>query len=196
MTPSSKLGTRVAVGAIIAASLTLTAAIIASGASGAARVTTIAGSGALGGQGDGGLATQATLSSPGGVAADAAGDVAIADTGNCRVRYVPTTDKTSFGITMHRGDIYTIAGSTCGSSGDNGPATHAQLSFPSDVAFDAAGDVYVADTGNNEVRMIAAQTGDISTRAGDGTTGFSGDTGLGTAAALDGPVGDRGGSGG
>ena len=129
MTPSAKLGTRLAAAAIIVAASTLATASVASNASGAARVTTVSGTGQPTLAGDSGPATMATLASPAGVAADASG-IAIADTDNCRVRFVPNVDAKLFGITMHRVDIYTIAGSTCGSSGDDGPASQGAALVP------------------------------------------------------------------
>jgi sugar lactone lactonase YvrE len=177
MTPSAKLGMRIAVGATIASAVMLGTATIATRASGAAKVTTVAGSAIPGASGDGQAATAATLAGPTGVATDAAGNVAIADTGNCRVRFIAATGGTHFGIAMQRGRIYTIGGSTCGTATahDDGPAVRAHLSFPSDVAFGPGGDVYVADTGNNLVRVISAQTGEIATRAGelDGPMGIA-----------------------
>ena len=86
------------------------------------------------------------------------------------------------------GDIITIAGTgKAGYSGDNGPATAAELSGALGVAVDSLGDVFIADTGNNRVREIVAATGDIITVAGTGTAGYSGDNGPATAAELDGP---------
>ena len=183
MTPSSKLGTRIAVGAIIAVSVAFASASIATRASGAARVSPVAGSGAPGSDGDGGPATQAKLSSPAGVAVDGVGDVIIVDTGNCRVREVPTAAGTNFGIRMRAKDIYTIAGSTCGSAANGGPATNAKLAFPTGVALDLVGDVFVADSGNNEVHMITVGTGAISTIAGPGD--LDGPTGVAMNAAGD-----------
>jgi len=188
MRSAAKLGTRVVVAATIATTATLAIATTATRASGAARVEAFTHAGAPAFAGDGGPARAATLASPAGVAVDTAGDVAIADTGNCRVRYVPATPGRRYGVEMRSGDIYTIAGSTCGYSGDSGRATSARLSFPTDVAFDAAGNVFVSDTGNNEIRMISP-AGEISSAAGSGTQGFSGDHGLSTAAALNGPSG-------
>src|SRR6185437_838420 len=155
MTPSAKLGTRIAVGATIAGTVLLMTATAATRASGAAKATTVAGSVTPGAAGDDGLASSATLSAPKGVAVDAGGDIAIADTGNCRVRFVAHTDGTRFGVAMRANHIYTIAGSTCGTAmaDDDGPARDAHLSFPEDVAFGPGGDVYVADTGNNMVRF-------------------------------------------
>ncbi len=80
-------------------------------------------------------------------------------------------------MTVSNGNINTIAGTgAAGSSGDNGPAISAQLNAPKGVAVDTKGDVYIADTGNQRVRMIAPG-GVISTFAGTGSAGFSGDGG-------------------
>jgi sugar lactone lactonase YvrE len=139
-------------------------------------ITTIAGSGAMGYEGDGGLATSALLSGPDGVAVDASGNVYIADTNNAEVR------KVSNGV------ITLVAGTgngTAGYSGDNGPATSAQLSLPFGVAVDASGNVYIADTGNNVIRKVS--NGVITTFAGmSGMSGigYSGDNGPATKATF------------
>ena len=86
------------------------------------------------------------------------------------------------------GDIITVAGNgTAGYSGDGGPATAAELDGPSGVAFDSAGDLFIADAPNNVVREVIKATGDIITVAGNGTAGYSGDNGPATAAELDYP---------
>jgi uncharacterized protein (TIGR03437 family) len=95
---------------------------------------------------------------------DSAGNVYIADAYNFRIRKVSTA-----------GIITTIAGiASFGFSGDNGPATSAQLSFPQGVAVDSAGNIYIADTGNFRVRMVSP-AGNITTVAGTGTSGYNGD---------------------
>jgi uncharacterized protein (TIGR03437 family) len=128
--------------------------------------------------GDGDLATAARLNAPEGVAVDAAGNVYIADTANHAIREV-TVD----------GIIVTIAGSgIAGNTGDGGPAYAARLRSPAGVAFDRAGNLYVADTGNHRVRKIDV-AGAISTVAGDGTAGFAGDGGAAKAAHLRSPRG-------
>src|SRR5204863_443032 len=107
---------------------------------------------------------------------------------------------TFYGQAMTAGHIYTVAGNgNEGFSGDGGPATEAQLDFPASVAVDAAGNLLIADTGNNRVRVAAARTGtfygqamtagDIYTVAGNGTTGFSGDGGPARSAGLNVPLG-------
>ena len=140
-------------------------------------IATVAGSGTPGFAGDGAAATSAQLSSPTGVAVDAAGNLYIADLGNNRVR------KVSSG-----GTISTAAGNgTQGYAGDGGAATNAQLNLPRGVASDAAGNLYITDSGNNVVRLVV--NGNITTIAGTGTVGFSGDGGQATAAQLTSPSG-------
>ncbi|MBV8729572.1 MAG: hypothetical protein JO336_07165, partial [Acidobacteriia bacterium] len=124
-------------------------------------LTLIAGNSRAGYSGDGGPATQAQLNAPTGLAIDASGDIFIADTGNNAVREVTPN-----------GNITTVAGNgTPGNSGDAGPATQAQLHGPSGVAVDSSGDVYIADSGNNTIR-IATSDGNINTFAGDGYANF------------------------
>jgi uncharacterized protein (TIGR03437 family) len=135
-------------------------------------ITTVAGGGST--LGDNGPATSAQLSSPSGIAVDSAGSLYIADYGNNRIR------KVSGGV------IATVAGG--GSSlGDNGPATSAQLNSPSGVAVDSAGNLYIADSGNNRIRKVSSYM--IATVAGNGTAGFSGDNGPATSAQLSFPNG-------
>ncbi|MDR3699782.1 MAG: hypothetical protein P4L56_09125 [Candidatus Sulfopaludibacter sp.] len=140
-------------------------------------VSNFAGNGSGGFGGDNGAATGAQLNSPHGVAVDSAGNVYIADTGNSRIR------KVSGGV------IGTIAGSgTVGYSGDGGAGPSAQLNSPTGVAVDSAGNVYIADFGNNVIRKLSAG-GAISTVAGNTRQGYSGDGGGGTQAQLNGPQG-------
>ncbi len=139
-------------------------------------ITTVAGNGTQGFSGDNGPATSAQLFIPSGVAVDSVGNLYIADTGNNRVR------KVSNGV------ITTAAGNgTQGFIGDNGLATSAQLYVPSGVAVDSAGNLYIADIGNNRVRKVS--NGVITTAAGDGARGFGGDNGLATGAQLFNPFG-------
>lgn len=143
-------------------------------------ISTIAGNGTGASSGDGGLATSAGLNYPRGVAVDPAGNVYIAEFSGNRVRKVDTA-----------GNITTIAGNgSQGFGGDTGAATDAQLSNPSDVAIDAAGNVYIADYGNSRIRKVNAVTGIITTVAG-GTLGCSGagDGGPAIAAELCDPWG-------
>jgi trimeric autotransporter adhesin len=162
-------------------------------------IYTVAGNGTAGFSGDGGPATQAKLDFPTGVAVDANGNLLIADAFNERIRVVAATTGTFYGQAMTAGHIYTVAGNgTAGFSGDGGPATSAELNVPNGVAVDAAGNLVIADTSNNRVRVVAAHTGtfygqamtagDIYTVAGGGDGG-PGDGGPATSAELDDPTG-------
>ena len=143
-------------------------------------ITTIAGNGTAGYSGDGGLATNAELYYPYGVAVDSNGNIYIADTYNNRIRKVNSTT----------GIITTIAGNgTAGYSGDGGPATNAQLNYPYGVAVDSSGNIYIADTDNNRIRKVNSTTGIITTIAGNGNPGYSGDGGPATNAELYDPSG-------
>ncbi len=137
----------------------------------------VAGNGTQGDSGDGGPATAAQLNNPQALAIAADGTIYIADTDNHRIRAVIS------------GTISTIAGSgALGFSGDNGPATMARLASPTAIAVGSTGMVYVADSGNHRIRSINT-SGVITTIAGNGTQGFSGDGGPATSAALDTPSG-------
>ena len=141
-------------------------------------ITTYAGDGAYGYSGDGGPATTAMLAAPEGVAVDTAGNLFIADSWNSNVRKV-----TPGGV------ISTVAGNgTPGYSGDGGPAASAMLNYPTGVAVDAAGNLFIADEANNRVRKVNPG-GVISTVAGNGTQGYSGDGGPATSAELYYPYG-------
>ena len=143
-------------------------------------ITTFAGTGASSYIGDNGQATSAGLTLPAGVALDDSGNIYIADTYNSRIRKV----------TVSTGIITTIAGtSSANYTGDGGEATSATLNSPFDVALDASGNVYIADTDNDCIRKVAVLTGIITTIAGNGTAGFSGDNGPDTSAALKSPFG-------
>ena len=108
-------------------------------------IYTVAGSGTGGQSGDGGPATSAELNFPQGVAVDGSGNLVIADADNNRVRVVADSTGTFYGVAMTGGDIYTVAGiGTGGSSGDGGPATSAELNFPSGVALDGSGNLVIA----------------------------------------------------
>jgi hypothetical protein len=161
-------------------------------------ITTIAGTGAQGNGGDGGPATAATLNLPWSVSLDPKGDIFIADTSNNRVRMIcavaPGTVINGTACPAV-GDITTVAGSgfTAGNgsgsfSGDNGPATKADLNFPYAVAFDPAGNMYIADYQNNRVRMVNT-SGTINTFAGTGGAAFSGDGAAADKAQLWAPAG-------
>jgi hypothetical protein len=139
-------------------------------------ITTVAGTGDQGFDGDGGAATSAILDSPAGIAIDSAGNLYISDSHNHRIRKVVN------------GTISTIAGNgTAGFSGDGGSATNAQLNLPTAVSVDAAGNVYIADTNNQRIRKITAGT--IATVAGTGEQLYFGDGGPALQAGLDSPNG-------
>jgi GT2 family glycosyltransferase/DNA-binding beta-propeller fold protein YncE len=147
-------------------------------------ITTVAGSGENGYNGDEKPAGEAALNTPSAVAAAPNGDLYIADTLNYRVRVVDA----------RTGLIHTVAGDgTVGDGkevGDGGPATSAQLNMPSDVAIDSrTGDLYIADMHHNRVRKVDAMTHIITTVAGSGVWGNSGNDGPATAARLAGPAG-------
>ncbi len=138
-------------------------------------ITAFAGTGILGSSGDGGPATEATLNEPRSVIADSAGNVYIGDYRNHRVRKVAPDGK-----------ISTVAGTGVeGVRGDGGLATQAEMSTPLGLALDAQGNLYIAETGGNRVRKVNASDGKISTVAGSGDVGFSGDGGPATAARFD-----------
>jgi len=140
-----------------------------------ATISTVAGNGMEAYSGDGGLATAASLDLPQGVAVDSAGNIYIADTNNQRVRKVAATT----------GIITTIAGTGVSAFNSDGAATSAALASPRGIAVDPSGNIYVADSGNDRIRVISS--GSITTIAGVGVQGFSGDTGSSTSAALDSP---------
>jgi hypothetical protein len=121
-------------------------------------IYTVAGGGTQG-LGDGGPATSAQLSSPAGAAADGAGNLVIADTGNGRIRVVAAKSGAFYGQPMTAGDIYTVAGGGTQGLGDGGPATSAGLNAPETLVVDGAGNLVIADTGNDRIRVVAAKTG-------------------------------------
>jgi len=149
-------------------------------------ISTVAGDAtqSCGYSGDGGPANAAQLNNPAGVAVDGAGNLYIADTDNNLIRKVSAN-----------GIISTVAGNgvpdpgllgygNSGYSGDGGPATAATMNWPTGVAVDGAGNLYIADSGNNVIRKVSHDTGKISTVAGNGVSGFSGDGGRATSASL------------
>ncbi len=142
-------------------------------------ITTIAGFHTLAGySGDGGMATDALLNNPVGIAIDKFGNIYIADDHNNAIRKINTS-----------GTMSTIAGhTTAGYSGDGGPAIAAELNLPIGVGVDTAGNLFIADANNNVIRKVS-KTGIISTYAGTGIiAGYSGDGGPATAALLDSPT--------
>ena len=118
-------------------------------------------------------ATSASFAVPQSVAIDANGNLYVGDSTNCRIRRVNT-----------RGVISTYAGTgICSFSGDGGPAKTAMINFPAALAFDSLGNLLFADQGNSRIRKISA-AGTITTVAGNGTAGYSGDGGQATLATL------------
>jgi len=139
---------------------------------------TAAGNGSRGSAGDDGAARFAQLDTPSACAADSAGNLFIADTANHAIRKVNPA-----------GMISTVAGvGGAGASGDEGPAAIAQLASPRGVVVDDMGDIFIADTGNNRIRMVTPD-GLIHVIAGTGLAGFSGDGGPAADALLSGPQG-------
>ena len=139
-------------------------------------ISTIAGTGSFRTGGDGGPARVAGLTAIGGLAVDAVGNLYVADTWDDRVRRIDTN-----------GIISTVAGTgDAGRSGDAGPAIDARLDKPKGVAVGPAGNIYIADTDNHVVRRVDA-SGTITTIAGTGDRGYSGDGGPATDAVLSEP---------
>ena len=141
-------------------------------------ISTVAGNGTPGYNGDNGPAIDAELYFPWGLCADFEGNIYCADYGNSRIRKI---DKD--------GTITTIAGNgTHVYSGDQGPASDAGMNSPTGVCMDFRGNIYIADFGDNRIRKVNQQ-GIITTVAGNGTRGYSGDNGPATGAALNDPCG-------
>jgi sugar lactone lactonase YvrE len=138
-------------------------------------ISTIAGNGTPGYGGDGSAATSAQIGRPFRIAVDAAGNTYIADFDNNVIRKVDATT----------GIIKTFAGTgTAGYSGDNGPAASAQINRPSALAVNPAGDLFFFDLGNSVLRKVSASNGVVTTVAGNGIRGYSGDNGPALGAML------------
>jgi uncharacterized protein (TIGR03437 family) len=139
-------------------------------------ITTVAGNGTYGFGGDNLPATSVPLAGPSGIALDSAGNLYIAEGYNNKIRKVSN------------GMIGTVAGTgAAGFTGDTKPATLATLQQPTDVAVDSAGNLYIADYGNNRIRKVTVATGVITTVAGNGTKTFNGDNLGATSAGLTSP---------
>ena len=146
-------------------------------------ISTLAGRGVSGFSGDGGPAAAARLRFPSSVAVGPSGDVFFADNFNHRIRKVDVATGTISTI-AGTGDTGTFAG---GFSGDGGSAIKAELKRPTGVAVNESGDLWIADLGNSRIRMVDHTTGAITTVAGTGESGFSGDGGPAIEAQLQSP---------
>ena len=144
----------------------------------------------------GDIYTVAAPRGPGDVVADHAGNLVVADTGGGAVQVVAGSTGTFYQQQMTAGGTYTVAGNGgCGFFGDGGPATATSLCLPGGVAVDGHGNLLIADTDNDRIRVVAEHTGtfygqamttgDIYTVAGMGAQQYSGDGGPATAAGLD-----------
>jgi hypothetical protein len=141
-------------------------------------INTIAGTGAYGFSGDGNPATGAEFEDPAGICGDKSGNIYVADEFNNKVREINSS-----------GIISTIAGSSArGYSGDGGAATLAELYYPSGVAVDSIGEIFISDESNNCIRMVYSN-GNITTIAGNGIAGFAGDGGSALLSELSNPAG-------
>ncbi len=146
----------------------------------AGTITTVAGNGTSGTGGDGSAVLQANLNYPAGVVADSSGNFYIADTVNAEVRKVTTDNK----INQYAG-----TNGTPGFSGDKAAATSAELSHPTALLLDSAGNLLILDTSNNRIRRVTIADSYINTFAGNGNIGFSGDGGPALSAAMNNPEG-------
>ncbi len=141
-------------------------------------ISTYAGNGGTAYAGDGGPAASAQFDAPGSLLADSKGNLYISDYNHHAVRKIDPS-----------GIVTTVAGNGNGDfSGDGGPASAAELKDPGEIAFDTIGNLFIADSGNNRIRQVSP-LGRITTVAGNGTDGYSGDGALATSAALNVPNG-------
>lgn len=140
-------------------------------------ITTLTGTGSAGYGGDNGVATSGQISSPAGIAVDSAGNIYIGDTGNSRLRKIGGGTITTFQGT---------GSATYG--GDGGPVTNAQFTSPQTVVFDGSGNRYISDSGSHRIRKVDSN-GTITTIAGTGVAGFSGDNGPAVNAQINTPLG-------
>ncbi|MBK8871069.1 MAG: hypothetical protein IPN19_08460 [Elusimicrobia bacterium] len=163
-------------------------------------IYTIAGNGTGGYVSDDVAATATQIYNPYGVSLDAAGNIYVADSGNHRIRFIPKLSGTNFGQSMTANSIYTIAGNgTAGYQADNVAAASTRINAPRNVRVDVNGHIYIADTGNQRVRMIPKASGTffgqamtanyIYTIAGNGTGGYLADSVAATSTRLYDPSG-------
>jgi hypothetical protein len=181
------------IGGVTACALVVLA-LVSSPSGAAATVSVVAGTGKGGAAGDGGPGNRAELAAPSGVAVDGAGDVAVADTGNCRVRLIAARRSRRFGIAMKAGHIYTVAGSGCGRSGHRRSVS---VGAVTGVAFDRAGDLLIADGSGNRILElpassghsfgVAVRAGHLTTVAGTGVAGTSRSGAVARSGRLDDP---------
>jgi subtilase family serine protease/sugar lactone lactonase YvrE len=144
-------------------------------------IVNYAGDGVSGYSGDNGAATKAKIYYGEGTVEDASGNLYLADSGNNVIRKVNAATGV---ITTVAGNGYGAGMNPGGYSGDGGPATKAELGGPFGVAVDKAGNLYIADTYNSAIRKVTASTGIITTVAGNGNAGYSGDGGAATKAEI------------
>lgn len=143
------------------------------------KIQTIVGTGTAGSSGDGGPANQAQLTSPNNISIAPNGNLLISDGANNRIRLVTVND----------GRIQTIAGTgQAGFSGDGGPAVNAALNWPTSAIYDALGNIFIADRGNQRIRRIDAASKTITTIAGRGQLGYGGDGVSAIFSPLNGPT--------
>ena len=145
-------------------------------------ITTYAGNGVQGFSGDGGLATQAEMNNPTAAAVDIAGNLYVTDQFNQRIRMIDAIS----------GTITTVAGNGDNAfGGDGGPATSASLNYPGGIVLDSSGALFIVDTVNQRIRKVSG--GVITTVAGTGVTGYTGDGGVPLQAEFNGPFSDNAG---
>ena len=144
------------------------------------QLTVVAGNGLQISRGDGNLAVLGSMNIPTAVAVDPAGNLLISQQANSAIRKVD----------LAAGVILTVVGTgSDGFGGDNGPATQAHISGPQGVAVDGVGNIFISDSNNSRIRRVDGQTNVITTIAGNGTFGFSGDGGPAAAATISFPTG-------
>ena len=161
---------------------------------------TATGTGTPGTSANGTNVLTAKTDDPSSVIVDGAGDRFVVDTGANMIQEIPDVDTTAYGVTMTANEVYDIAGNgLAGYTGDGAAGYNAELDHPSGIALDASGNLFIADTGNNVIRVLVAKSGtilgqsvsagDIYTVVGTGASGYYGDTRPASEAKLDAPTG-------